>query len=326
MFASAVPDIEPLQPDHLDQVDFIEKEEIREITKKLITTAKNPYAASLPLLISAALGDKALYDLSLASLNAKLQILNQHPKDYDEWMRCHSFKAWMQGRILEATMAMADIKTLAPAKNKMQVLLEEKMEEAETGKLAFIAWANGYRAALSKKEYETCRSNMENLTGELIALYKKDRKNHESLSNTLWAFVMNLSAAASTKNKTDYENFKEKMTQFENKMISFAKEKPIHAVLETGLLRTAESNDYPAWALAKVRLASARMEDWELYDALAPAVANSIDSAKKANAPAEYALAATNDQLAMKTERQLRPGQMPAPLPSFVKKRLLPPR
>ena len=74
--------------------------------------------------------------------------------------------------------------------------------------------------------------------------------------------------------------------------------KQVTQALENSLLRIATSNDYPAWALAKVRLAAAVMRDKELYQEINNPLLSSIEAAKLADAKAEYILAVLNNALA----------------------------
>lgn len=140
---------------------------------------------------------------------------------------------------------------------------------------------------------------------ELTEKYHANTANHGALSNALWAWVMDLSAA-SAKNYTDYKSIKMSILQLAGK-------KSIAEALETGLLRTADSNDYPAWALAKVRLAAAIMQDWKLYDELTPVVTASTEAAKSADAKAEYALAMGDNQWAIEAEKKFRINKLPEP-------------
>jgi hypothetical protein len=79
--------------------------------------------------------------------------------------------------------------------------------------------------------------------------------------------------------------------------------------LTTGLLRTAASNDYPAWALGIVELAAARMHDVKLFNQLQTSLNTSIEAAKLSNATAETVLAMVNRQLAIENNKLLIASQ-----------------
>jgi len=283
-----------------ENFDFHEKVEMERIVDKLMESATDPYKASLPLLISANLNDRVRYNSSLEKFFSQLKNLQDYPENFEDWMRNNAFRTWMLGRALLAANIMRDANTLARVNDDLS---EEKTTPEDNP--AFATWTLAYRAALNEIDYNTFKRNMLTGTFKLTEKYHADTTNHGALSDALWAWVMDLSAA-SAKNYTDYKSVKAGILQLTGK-------KSIAETLETGLLRTAKSNDYPAWALAKVRLAAAIMQDWTLYDDLAPVVTASIDAAKLANAKAEYALAKTENQLAIKAENQFRIRKLPEP-------------
>ncbi|HSW93705.1 MAG TPA: hypothetical protein VLJ15_05030 [Gammaproteobacteria bacterium] len=305
---------EKLNPVNLHQVYFREKVDIAKIADELTTSANDPYEASLPMIISANLGDVGHYKLALGKLNEKMDLLNEKPENFERWMRNNSFKAWMLGRVLLSAANMNDPGNIATAKNKMRALLEEKITPEDN--MAFNTWAWGYLAALNESEYLSCRKKMLDDSVVLSEKYQAEPGNHDALSNALWAWVMDLSAA-SAKNYKDYHHIKQKMIELTGK-------KSITETLETGLLRTEKSNDYPAWALAKVLHAAANMQDWALYDEIKPAVAVSIEAARQTDKKAEYALAITDNQLAIEAEKTLR-LRREVPMPSAKRARITSP-
>jgi len=127
----------------------------------------------------------------------------------------------------------------------------------------------------------------------LTAIFN-DSKAHGALSDALWAWVMSLQAAAYAGDQSSYEWIKEQM-----KLIT--QTESVSQALEKGLLRKTESNDYPAWAMAKVRCAAIIIGDEELYREIESTLISSIAGAQKANAKAEYVLSILDNQLAMLT-------------------------
>src|SRR6185312_11059639 len=102
---------------------------------------------------------------------------------------------------------------------------------------------------------------------------------------------LNIQAAARAHDRATYEAIKTKITG--NETVSTA--------LAHGLSHTAASNDYPAWALAKVRLAAATIGDEALFLALKAPVEASIAEAKAITtngAKAEYSFAVLDNKLA----------------------------
>lgn len=269
---------------------------------ELAKSAKDPYAASLPLIASAGLGDEKRYDATRTQMLNALDTLDKKPDDCPQWMRNNSFKAWMLGRVLLAADNMKDDKTVSQTKNKLSLLLEEKMTKDDN--FAFFTWAQGYRAALNKTEYELSKKRMISDSMQLSEKYKVKPTDHGALSDALWGWVMDLSASANANDKQSYEFVKEQIK-------SLTREQSVSKALETGLLRTADSNDYPAWALAKVRLAAATMLDKELYQDIDNALISSIESSKKAGAKAEYALAVVDSQLAIQAGKELQAKASP---------------
>ena len=138
-------------------------------------------------------------------------------------------------------------------------------------------------------------------------LSSKAKDNHDALSNAIWAWVMNLSAAANAKDQETYDLSKKNIESLTGKA-------SVTKSLETGLLRTAVSNDYPAWALGKLLYAAKIRNDVELYHDSDAALRSSIAKSNAAGAKAEYTLAVLENQLALKRnwpdkkrESQLRP-------------------
>lgn len=283
-------------PKNLKGIDFSERAKVETIVDDLAKSVADPYAASLPLITSAELGDEKRYKAAHIKMLNTLDVLEKKPENCPEWMRNESFKAWMWGRVLLAADSMGEAKDVEQAKTAISRLLENKMTEKDS--LAFYTWAWGYRAALNKTEYGLSEKHMMSDANQLRELYKKDIKNHDALSNALWAYVMNFSASANANDQKKYDEIKDEMK-------SLTGEQSVSGSLEKGLLRTEKSNDYPAWALAKIRYAAAVKGDKDLYQELDAVVTSSIEAAEKAGAKAEYALSVVDNQLAILVGKRL---------------------
>jgi len=301
MFATSV--IQPsTNPKNLAGVSFNERAEVEGIVDDLEKSAADPYAASLPLIASAELGDANRYSLSLSKMLVLLVQLNKTPDAFPEWMRNNSFKAWMWGRVLLAADAVNDVPAVIKSKRKLAVLLNSGMTKDDN--LAFFAWAEGYLATLNNHTYLVSQQKMTKDAIELTNEYSI-KPTHAALSNALWAWVMALPASANAQKIDPYNQTKKQMTS-----LTFTQS--VVDAIQTGLLRTADSNDYPAWALAKVRVAAAVMHDEDLYQQINGALTSSLADAKKAGAKAEYALGVLENQLAMlQMNKELRPQGNP---------------
>jgi hypothetical protein len=276
---------------NLQGVDFNERAAIEATIDGLATSAANPYTASLPLIASAGLGDQVRYNTSRTQMLSFLDQLDKNPNTYPTWMQNDAFKAWMWGRILLAADTMGDKATAKDCAALIKLISEDS---AKKDNFAFYTWAQGYYAAFNQSTYESIRQNMlDNAT-----LLSKNITDHDALSNALWAWVMNLSAAANATHQADYEFCKTQIT-------TLTKTQSVSKALEQVLLRTADSNDYPAWALAKVQLAAAIMGDKTLYQETDRALILSISGANTSNAKAEYVLAVIENQLAIQAEQAL---------------------
>jgi hypothetical protein len=282
---------------NLKNIDFTEKSEVETSIDNLIPTGIDPYAASLPLIAAAELGDAKRYEASKNQMLKTLDILDEKPTTFAEWMRNNSFKSWMWGRVLLAANSIGDPATQSIAKNKLATLLDEK--PAQQDSLAFFTWGWGYRAALDKKEYQTSYKEMFDGAMRLTARYRGGLGDHDALSNALWAWVMNLPAAANAGDSHKYAWIKQQI-------LFLTGEKSVTSAIEKGLLRTTASNDYPAWALAKIRCAAVTMNDKDLYQEIETSLNSSISASKEAGAKAEYVLAVLEAQLALLNGKELQ--------------------
>ena len=73
--------------------------------------------------------------------------------------------------------------------------------------------------------------------------------------------------------------------------------------LSKGLLRTFASNDYPAWAIAIVRLSAATIGDEKLFLELEAPLKAAIEGAKEAKTMPELLLAQVNQSLAIERQK-----------------------
>jgi hypothetical protein len=172
------------------------------------------------------------------------------------------------------------------------------IEKTPEDNFAFSTWAMGYQAAGGKRAYESSRSKMLANTEILAKQFTDCLTNHTAQSDALWAMVMNLTAAASVQNKDDFDKIK-------NQIMTLGKTSSVTEALKQGLIRTAQSNDYPAWALAKIQLAAAILPDVSLYHEISPVVEASIEGARlKENNAAEYVLAVLDNTLALENAKE----------------------
>ena len=293
------------KPKNLKGVNFSERVCIEGIIDELAKSAKDPYAASLSLIASAGLGDEQCYNATCTQILGMLNTLDKKPNDCPQWMRNNSFKAWMFGRVLLAADNMSDAKIVDQTKTRLSSLLEEKLTNEDN--YAFFTWAQGYRAALNNAEYEASKKRMIADSLQLSEKYKTEPTDHGALSDALWAWVMDLSACANANDKQGYELVKQQIK-------SLTGTESVSKALATGLLRRVDSNDYPAWALAKAHLAAATMLDKELYQDIDNALISFIESSKKAGTKAEYVLAVVDSQLAIQAGKELQAKTNPRPM------------
>lgn len=258
----------------------------------LISNTTNAYTASLPLMASAALGDRVLYTTSLTTMLRSLHNLNENPlpagSDTNHWMENNAFKAWMWGRVLLSADSMNDEEHVNEAKQKLTSYLNAPRTADDSP--AFIAWARAYLASLNHTTYASQKNTMLKACQSLSETYVST-KTHDDLSNALWAWVMVNQAAALSHDNETYEKSLHKMTQLTNTG-------SVMEALNQGLQRTSASNDYPAWAMAIVYLAATRMGDHELTAALLAPLTTSITEAENADQLAESTLANLNVSLA----------------------------
>jgi hypothetical protein len=227
------------------------------------------YYLSMPLLTAAFLNNELLYKRVLTEIVPVLDNI-QDP----------AWKAWLEGRVLIAAKQIHDTGTYDSALLVTKSLLPDKGTEENE----FTAWAWGYLASASNDEFNAARNKLLAEGNKLSDLFHAINQNPAStdvqkqaaLSNALWVWVMNIQAVANADKSKDNEAF---YHQCLNSLKSLTGENTVEDALSRGLLRTEASNDYPAWAMAIVRLSAALMKDHDLYNKLDATLAQSIDSA-----------------------------------------------
>jgi hypothetical protein len=285
-----------LKVTNLKNVNFADRASILEGANTLLANANgDAYQLSLPLLISAHLGDEKLYHDSSTKMDTAMQspalgTANQN-----------SFRAWMYGRMLIAAKNMGD-QTNA---DKTLIHLKNVLNDKNTYSDRFTAWAWGYLASFNDQEYQAAKNEMELLAAKLTAHYVDVNKSNESAdkkqearSDALWAWVMNAQAAANANDMGIYHHALERM-QF------ITGEHTVSDALSKGLLRTSASNDYPAWAIGMTRVDAITILDRKLYMELDDTLKNSIDASIKAQAKAETFLAQVNREWALERQKAL---------------------
>lgn len=252
------------------------------VSELLKRDAKDAYQLSLPLLVSAQLGNKELYDRALAKMIVAMKKISAPSQN--------SFKAWLYGRMVFAAHSMHDSFHEQQYLKELMLLLDDP----QTARDRFTTWAMAYVAAANQTDYQQLKEKLkvsaDVLTQNYFAMNKNENKDklQEARSDALWAWVMNAQAAA---NANDKESFSDALQQ----MKKITSQDSISAALTTGLLRTSASNDYPAWAMAIVRLAAVKMDDEKLFVELE----KPLNIATQGAAQAEKILAQVNDQLAI---------------------------
>lgn len=278
------------RPKNLRAVNFKERLAIENIIDDLIgSSSYDPYSASISMIASAIMGDKARYELACTQLLNTLEDQDTQTSRIPQWMQSHSFKAWMWGRVLLAADNIADLATAATALGNLHSLLNENTSPADNP--AFVIWAWGYRAAFNAKEYDLSKKSM--LDGALTLTKKFVTSSvHQDLSDAIWSWVMSLQATACAGDIGAYQWIKEQITSITNTT-------SVPQALEQSLLRTTQSNDFAAWALAKTRCAAVIANDDALYREIEEPLTLSIDNAQQTSSRAEYILSVLENQLAI---------------------------
>jgi hypothetical protein len=261
------------------------------ITQSLEKRDQDAYQLSMLLLVSSQLGNKEFYQEAFFKMEAVM-------KNETFVSSPNSYKAWLYGRILLSANSMEDVNTVKSTLERLKNLLPDEKDE-NTGSDRFTTWTWGYLASLNNKEYNNAKVAMKKAAEQLTCVYTEKNNvptlesiRQEARSDALWAWVMSLQAAANAKDKEIYEYSLEQIK-------GITGQESISEALSKGLLRTAASNDYPAWAKAIVLLAAATYDDQELFKELTKGTRESIEEARKAGATVEKMLAQVSNQLAI---------------------------
>ena len=275
---------------NLARVPFDQKEQVQTFVDELIIDGEdNPYLLSFPLLISANLGDRNRYNICVSQLFDTLNMPEKKHDHYEDWMTTTHFKMWMYSRITLAAHVMQDEGALKKAQTKMYNMQTKLRLNSDS--LAQITWAQCHCGEIKEKNYKAARENIHRNICELLRSCDKEPDNKVLIANTLWGLILTMTAA-SAKSYTDYHAFKSTIAKFK------VGEK-ITDIIKTHLKDdSTNKNHFPLWAIAKLRLAAARQQDWTFYDELADNLST--------NDKAEYALAVTEDTLAQAIEKQFR--------------------
>ncbi len=200
---------------------------------QLIGVYDDPYHLSIPLLISAALGNATIYHDVHAKMTAAMQKFTQdRAKD--------SLSAWMYGRMLIAEKYMNEDNPNTLLK------LSTFLHNPDTQNDEYKAWAYAYLASLTQKDYIATKVAMLNLATSLTIQVKP-----ENISNALWVWVMIIQASASAQDKTTYDHAVDQI-------LKIAQTKSMHTALEK-----IPENDFNKWATAIVATSATKMNKSE---------------------------------------------------------------
>lgn len=278
---------------HLNRINFPEKSIITRETKNLLfNSITDAYSLSLILLISAQLGSKCLYEPALERMTSAMNEVELSP-----------YKAWLHGRILFSAQSIGDEKRVPLIRTNLESLLKILLRNDTTRFNRFTVWALGYFTALNRTDYDKFKESMVDIAKYLTQSYFKvmtssvsKAQKQEACSDGVWAWVMIVQSAANTGDTLLYE---EALSQ----LSAITQQPSISEALIHGLLRTETFNDYPAWAIAIVRLATQTQGDNVRFNKLDVPLAQSIKKAKSAGKTQEWLLAFVNAQLALAREK-----------------------
>lgn len=192
------------------------------------------YQWSMPLLAFASIADKEGYARSLKNMEALLSSETIEP----------SWALWMRGRMVLSAKLIEDEASLEVLK---QALARDLFLDAP--KAVMTGWAFAYFAALDDESYTLSRGKLFEYTAYGKKLAEEDRKTQGS--NYLWTLVMNLFAAASTGNRTDYGYFLQELknTTEKNTLVDAVSLVPLA--------------DYQQWLVGIMRYSMTVMQDEE---------------------------------------------------------------
>jgi len=254
------------------------------------------YALSMPMLVSAKMGNKDRYLLLRDMMDISL-----HSNEYQSHQ---AMQAWMLGRMILADKIMSDELTPEQKIPQQKTIddLKKLLSEISTDD-QFSAWAWGYLACV---DYEYAKAPMLKAAQSLKDL-------PALLADQLWAWVMCVQAAAQAH---DIPTYKESVRQI--KMIT-GKELSVSEAMKQVLTRNEQTanNDFPGWAMAEARAAAQMMGDDMLYRELEAPIkkvvkeTQAIVSEKKESQPkfahkalAERRLTEVTNQLTVENHRE----------------------
>jgi len=210
----------------------------------------------------------------------------EYHQDKKKWMQSASFKAWMWGRILLAAQSMHDTTLINQACDEIEILSQVNLNTEDKDELARITWAVAHYAAYSQVHYQLYKDLIMSCAERLDQL-----DSSETRTDAVWGWVMFLQAAACAGDRETYDKITAKIARDETIVVALNR-----------LSHTNESNDYPAWAMAKVRWAAAVIGDNALVLALQEPTKKSIIDAEKIKTTAakvEYSLGILDNNLAI---------------------------
>lgn len=254
-----------------------------QIDALFLESLSDPYELTMPLMVAGLSGDNALYTVISAHMNKSFKVLEEN-----------SFKDWLTGRILLADFALHGKVT----RTDLLITLQ-RHADLNPAHDNFMTWAIGYLAAVDYSYKDKMLNAASALTDNASV----------SQSDKLWAWVLALQAAAQAQDNGTYLHSMEQITKIANKP-------DVAQALSAGLLRTTDSSDYPAWAIAIARLASATIGDSIYFDSLEKAMNSSLDAARR-DAPKDYKaraeklLAQVNNHLAIERNKALQACKEP---------------
>lgn len=224
-------------------LDNLAKDSVSNLLKEVLKTTdyNSAYSISIPLLGASYLKDEESY---LPLKNKMFGVLGLNPNDTAMAMikkleGADSFKIWLLGRILQATMNMGDKGFAKRIASVMETLLEKQ------GNDACAVWAKAYLSLYDS----TKRKGLIASTQALASVPEEAGKD-----NVPWAIVMNLqSLSFDKKHEGLYKQQLEELKEFTKTA----------TVVEA--LRTIPSGDFRAWAMSLVLLAAKRMGDDKTY-------------------------------------------------------------
>jgi hypothetical protein len=190
----------------------------------------------------------------------------------------NSYKSWLLGRVLLAASDVQD----KPTMNELQPNLENLLKNNATTKDEYSAWGWGYLAALDETTYNNNKEEMFKASANLT-----------KPGDALWAYVMDLQAAAKAKKKEDFY-----------RIINHIKEIAQQDSLAASLTNGISQDDYQPWAIAIARRAGANIGDHDLYHQLKKPYEDSLKQAQAEKRNVAALLAELNNFIAEKETQE----------------------